>query len=75
LVLVAHSRQDLDQYRPSALAVARFCERWGMRYEEILGSEDYVRRLVEAAGHLEGANADFVVVPPGGVIRQDQFRR
>ena len=75
LVLVAHSQQDLDTYRPSALEVARFCERWGMRYEEILGSEDYVRRLVETAGNLEEANADFVVVPPGGVIRQDQFRR
>ena len=75
LVLVAHSQQDLDKYRPSALEVARFCERWGMRYEEILGSDDYVRRLVATAGNLEAANADFVVVPPGGVIRQDQFRR
>jgi Protein of unknown function (DUF1638) len=75
LVLVAHSQQDLDTYRPAALEVARFCERWGMRYEEILGSEDYVRRLVEIAGNLEEADADFVVVPSGGVIRQDQFRR
>ena len=47
LVLVAHNQADLEAYRPQAQEVARFCERWGMRYEEILGSDRYVRRLVE----------------------------
>ena len=75
LVFVAHSQEDLDHYRPQALEVARFCERWGMRYEEILGSDRYVRRLVEVAGDLSKADGEFLVVPPGGVIQQMQFIR
>jgi hypothetical protein len=75
LVLVAHSQADLDRYRPQAEEVARYCERWGMRYEEILGSDDYVRRLVEAAASLDKADGDFLVIPPGGEISQNQFIR
>ncbi len=75
LVLVAHSQSDLEAYRPQAEEVARYCERWGMRYEEILGSDSYIRRLVEAAMRLDQAGEDFLVIPPGGEIRQDQFMR
>jgi hypothetical protein len=75
LVLVAHNQADLEAYRPQAEEVARYCERWGMRYEEILGSDSYIRRLVEAAVRLDQAGEDFVVVPPGGEIRQEQFLR
>lgn len=75
LALVAHSPQDLDKYRPKAMEVARFCERWGMRYEEILGSDKYVRKLVEVALDLDNANEDFIVVPPGGELKQSQFIR
>jgi hypothetical protein len=75
LVLVAHSPADLEKYRPQAEEVARYCERWGMRYEEILGSDVYVRRLVEVAAALDKADSDFVVIPPGGEIRQEQFMR
>jgi hypothetical protein len=83
LILVAHSQADLAQYRPQAQEVARFCQRWGMRYEEILGSDAYVRQLVEAAQALSNGNLeltawvdkDFVVIPPGGEIRQEMFMR
>lgn len=77
LVLVAHSQADLDRYRPQAEEVARYCERWGMRYEEILGSDDYVRRLVEAAAALplNRVDGDFLLIPPGGEISQNQFIR
>jgi hypothetical protein len=83
VVLVAHSQPDLETYRPQAMEVARFCERWGMRYEEILGSDAYVLRLVEliqavaerGLAALDGAGKDFVVIPPGGEIRQEQFMR
>jgi hypothetical protein len=83
LVLVAHSQEDLEAYRPQALEVARFCERWGMRYEELLGSEAYVKQLVslipsqagEPAMMLEKANGDFLIIPPGGEIHQRQFMR
>jgi hypothetical protein len=46
-----------------------------MRYEEVLGSDAYVRRLVEVAVALDQADGDFLVIPPGGEIRQDQFMR
>lgn len=79
LVLVAHSQEDLEQYRPQALEVAHYCKRWGMRYEEMLGSEDYVRSLVEMAKQYQQDReipvADFLIIPPGREIRQEMFMR
>jgi hypothetical protein len=75
LVLVTHNDADLDKYRSQAQKVARYCERWDMRYQEILGSDDYVRRLVEVASALDRADGDFLVIPPGGEISQNQFIR
>jgi hypothetical protein len=75
LAMVAHTQEDLAKYRPEAEEVARYCERWGYRYEEILGSDTYVRRLIEVAAALDQADGDFVVVPPGGEIKQTQFMR
>jgi hypothetical protein len=83
LVLVAQSQADLEAYRDQALQVARFCERWGMRYEELLGSDEYVQRLVALActAQADGTSGtlssggDFLVIPPGGEIRQEQFMR
>ena len=75
LVLVTHNDADMDKYRSQAQKVARYCERWGMRYQEILGSDDYVRRLVEVAFALDRADGDFLVILPGGEISQNQFIR
>ena len=58
-------------------------ERWDMRYEEILGSDRFVRQLAELLSNvlqqgttaLNGASRDFLVIPPGGEIRQEQFMR
>lgn len=75
LVFVAHRQADLDEYRPQALEVAEYCRRWGMRYEEALGSDVYIRRLVEVAQALDKADGEFVVVPPGGTLEQSQFLR
>jgi hypothetical protein len=75
LALVAHEQADLDKYRAQAEEVAGFCARWGMRYEEILGSDQYVRELVEVAAALDRANDEFLVIPPGGEISQIQFLR
>lgn len=75
LAMVAHNQEDLENYRAEAKEVAAFCERWGFRYEEILGSDAYVRRLVEVAATLDKADGDFVIVPPGGEISQNQFIR
>jgi hypothetical protein len=73
IMLVVHSQLDLETYRPEAQQVAEYCGRWGMRYEEITGSDAYVRRLIEVATDLTQADNDFVVVPPGGTLQQGQF--
>jgi hypothetical protein len=75
LALVAHSKEDLEKYRPQAKEVAGFCQRWGMHYEEILGSDLFVRQLVAAATALDKANEDFVVIPPWGELKQTDFIR
>lgn len=75
LALIAQNAQDLETYRPAAQEVARYCERWGLRYEEIIGTEAMLRRLIEIAAALERADGDFLVVPPGGVLTQTMFFR
>jgi hypothetical protein len=75
LMFVAHNQEDLDHYRPQALEVARFCERWGMRYEELQGSDDYIRRLVAVTAALNRVDGDFVLVPPGKELKLSQFLR
>jgi len=68
LALIDTGRQaDLDGYREMARGLA---ERWGLRFEEILGSNALVHRML--FGPWEG---DFVVVPPGGTIRYEDFFR
>lgn len=73
LVLIAHNRHDLNTYRPKALEVARYCRQWGMRYEEVLGSDRYIRRLAEISVHPESADDEFIVVPPGRSSHQELF--
>jgi hypothetical protein len=75
LVFVAHSQEDLEAYRPKAKEVARFCQRWGMRYEEIIGSDLFIRQLVEVTYLPEKTNEDFVLIQPGGELRQADFIR
>ncbi len=75
LMFVAHNQEDLDYYRPQALEVARFCERWGMRYEELQGSDDYIRRLVAVTTALDRVDGDFVLAPPGNELTLSQFLR
>jgi hypothetical protein len=83
LVLVARNKTDLDKYRSQAHKIAQFCERWGMRYEEIKGSDDYVRQIVDAAVEFrrnggtprQELDHDLLWIPPGGEIRQTAFIR
>ncbi len=73
LVLVTHTQDDMKRYRPQAQAVAEFCERWDFSYEEILGSDRFVKRLAEVAQDLNKTDKEFVIIPPGGEIRMEQF--
>jgi len=73
LVFIAHSQTDLDTYRPQALEVARYCRQWGMRYEEVLGSDRYIRRLAAISERPENADDEFIVIPPGSTNHQELF--
>jgi hypothetical protein len=73
VAFVVHNQADLEQYRSNALEVAGYCSRWEMRYEELIGSDAYVQRLIAVAADMTQADNDFVVIPPGGVIQQSQF--
>lgn len=76
LVLVASSQAELIACRAQALEVARFCAvRWGFRYKEHIGSTDFVERLVAEAHQLRKSTDDFLLIPPGGEIKQEMFWR
>ncbi len=75
LVFVAHDQADLEKYRPRAQEVAGFCARWGICYEEIMGSTEFFKNLLERAYAPGQGNENFIVVPPGGELRQEQFLR
>jgi hypothetical protein len=85
LCFVAHSAADLETYRPQAMEVAQFGrERWGWRYEQRLGSDRFIQRLLDHAlaiapvpadDDVQRLGVDFQVVPPGGEIRQEDLLR
>jgi hypothetical protein len=75
LMMVARDQAELENYRSKAIEVADYCARWGMRYEESLGSDDYLKRLVEIALNENNHDPDFLLIPPGGTLTQAQFIR
>ena len=74
LLFIAHHQEDLEAYRPRALEVAAYCDRFGMVYEEYIGSEDFLDQIAVALDTQENWPSNFVVVPPGGILQQEMFR-
>ena len=76
LCFVAATTGELEQMRPVAREVADFCaERWGMEYDECVGSSDLVERMLAAPARSGPLGDDFVVVPPGDRVEQAMFDR
>jgi len=75
LTMVARNQQELETYRPQALEVAEYCSRWGMRYEEIIGSDVFLEQLVAMAISLDQVGEEYILIPPGGTLKQAQFFR
>jgi hypothetical protein len=75
LVFVAHDQADLEKYRSQAQEVAGFCARWGICYEEILGSTEFFENLLERASAPGQGNESIIVVQPRDELRQEQFLR
>ena len=73
LVFVAHTQDDLDRYAPRAREVGAYMSQWGVRYEEIRGSENYLRQLAKFSGDLDSADDDFLVIHPGSELTQRMF--
>lgn len=47
---------------------------WGMNYEEIVGSDELLIRLLEATDGLNQAvGNDIIIVPPSGELDQSNF--
>ena len=76
LCMVGFSQEELDGCRADAMKVADFCkQRFGMEYEETIGTTELIEALIEMPDKLEGHNDDFVVVPSGGEILMELFLR
>lgn len=77
LCIVAFSQEELDSCRPDALKIAAFCrERFGMEYEETIGTTELVEELLRRTAAADSHAADdFIVIPPGGEISVDMFVR
>ena len=75
LAFVSHEAIDLETYRPMVIEIARFCARWDMKYEEILGSEEYIRRLCQVCQDTRLLDDEFILIPPGGELKQALFLR
>ncbi len=65
LALIDTGRGDMTHYREFT---QRLAERWGLRFEEIQGSNSLAHKMLTGPWDDE-----FVVVPPGEIVRYEHF--
>ena len=65
LALINTGQYEVERYREYA---RRTAEQFGLRYEEIEGSSALVKKML-----LGPWDDDFLVVPPGGEVRYEEF--
>lgn len=76
LCMVGFSQDELDACRPAARRVADFCaERFGMVYEELLGTTDLIDGMARMAQRVDPNDKEFLIVPPGTEITTEMFMR
>jgi len=84
LMFLAHNEKDFIQYRDQVNEIADFCKRWNMRFEEKMGSDRYIQKMVDLIDryHSNGckvfddfANDEFVIIKPHNIIDQAIFLR
>jgi len=76
LCLLASTDADLTACRAEARRIADFCSRrWGMSYEERIGSDALIGGLLAAPHRMDALGEDFVVIPPGGRVTLQMFLR
>lgn len=74
LIFVALTEEDITHYRPRALEVAEYCQRFGMVYEEYLGSGDFIAKIEQVLSSPYSVSQDFIIVQPGETLDQATFR-
>jgi Protein of unknown function (DUF1638) len=76
LCIVGFSEAEIVSCRPLVTKVAAFCkERFGMEYEEVIGTTELADALLERPAHLENEDDMFVVIRPGGEVIMEMFLR
>ncbi len=76
ICMVGFSQQELDECRPMSQRVAEFCnQRWGMVYEEILGSKALLGDLLRMASSPRRDDPEFVVLGEGAEVTAEMFHR
>ena len=73
LVFVAQHVSEFDHYRIRIRQVAEYCSRWGMTYEEMLGSEEFIIQLLETANSMPRVADQFIIVQPGETLLPAYF--
>ena len=74
LVFIAHNQKDFSDCQNQLQPVVNFFSRWDLKYQEYLGSLDFIHRLLEKATNSPSETAnDFIVVPPEGELTQRDF--
>ena len=74
LIFVALTEEDIIRYRPRALEVAEYCQRFGMVYEEYLGSGEFIAKIEQVLSSPDSVAQEFIIVRPGETLNQAMFR-
>lgn len=76
LCYVAFDDEELTRYKAQIDEVAVFSERrLNMRFEVVRGNDALVSELARMPARLDAGTEEFVVIPPGGVVRESMFHR
>jgi hypothetical protein len=67
LAFISTAHNELEQYRERAQSMA---EQFGLRYEEIQGSDVIIRMMLHGSW-----NDEFVIIPPGRTVSFFHFRK
>ena len=75
LVFVSLSDEESAQYRERVAAVATYCrEQFGMAYEEMRGSGEFIADISSVLADQERIPESFIVVPAGKTLTMELFR-
>jgi hypothetical protein len=73
---VAQSSEESQFFRVKAQDVINYCKRWDMRFDKIIGTDRYIKRMISALFSRNGVeDDDILMIPPGKMVYQRDFFR